>query len=103
MHILTLFSGHSFLGGRAVAHKTRTDALSILSRNVNAVVVLDFDGVSGVSHSFCDELLSPLADLLQEDVVRRVKLSNCTVGTLSDLSRVAEMHALPMPSVLKFA
>ena len=103
MHKLTLFSGHSFLGGRAVAYKTRTDALSILSSNVNAVVVLDFDGVSGVSHSFCDELLSPLADLLQDDVVRRVKLSNCTPSTLSDLSRVAEMHALPMPSVLKFA
>jgi hypothetical protein len=98
-NVLKLYSGRGFLGGRAVAHKVRTEAAMLLAADADCVVVLDFSLVDGVSHSFADELLSPLADMLSDDVKRRVSLANCSPSTLADLQSVADMHGLPMPRV----
>jgi hypothetical protein len=97
--VLKLYSGRAFLGGRAVAHRVRTEAVRLLASRSDSVVVLDFEGVDGVSHSFGDELLSPLAELLDQAVAKRVKLANCSASTLADLRSVADMHRLPMPHV----
>lgn len=98
-HVLKLYAGRAFLGGRGVAHRVRTEAVEVLTSRGDSVVVLDFDGVEGVSHSFGDELLSPLADLLDRAVPERVKLANCSASALADLQSVADMHRLPMPHV----
>lgn len=98
-NVLKLYFGRGFLGGRAVAHKVRTEAAVLLAAHEDSMVVLDFSSVDGVSHSFADELLSPLADMLSADVTRRVSLANCSPSTLADLRSVADMHGLPMPRV----
>jgi hypothetical protein len=94
--ILTVFSGREFLGGRAVAHKVRTEAERVLSANRGAIVVLDFEGVRGISHSFGDELLSSLGDFFDGEEPDRVFLANCTKDVWDDLKSVADMHDLPM-------
>ena len=98
---IPLFEGHSFLGGRVVAWRVRTKAAEYLTTNSVDVVVLDFAHVGGVSHSFADELLSPLTDLLGKKVSDRVRLMNCRPSVYSDLSSVAEMHGLEMPMAEK--
>ena len=95
--VLAVFAGREFLGGRAVAHKVRTEAERVLRSNRKAVVVLDFGRVEGISHSFGDELLSALGDLCGSRVRDRVLLANCSREVLGDLQSVAEMHNLPMP------
>lgn len=92
-----LYRGHRFLGGRGVAHEVRLAAEDLLRRDPAAVVLLDFSGVEGVSHSFADELLSPLNDLLHEAVKDRVWLVNCSDEVLEELELVAMMHGLVMP------
>lgn len=94
--VLGLYAGHEFLGGRAVAHRLRTEAERILRSDPKAIVVLDFCRVEGVSHSFGDELLSALADCLGEGTPNRVFLANCSRQVFADLNSVARMHQLPM-------
>jgi hypothetical protein len=94
---LLLYSGHSFLGGRSVAFKVRTEAEVVL-RTTSDTVVLDFDKVEGVSHSFADELLSSLTDLLGDRLCERVVLTNCQDSVYRDLESVAHMHCLSMPA-----
>jgi hypothetical protein len=96
--VFTLYRGHRFLGGRAVAHNVRRAAEAFLASNLKAAVVLDFRRVEGVSHSFADELLSPLSELLQEETRERVFLTNCSDEVLEELQLVATMHGLFMPS-----
>ena len=100
---LTLKRDHRFLGGRGVAHQVRTAAEALLRKDPPAVVVLDFAGVDGVSHSFADELLSPLSDLLHEAVRSRVLLANCSGDVREELELVAAMHGLFMPGALAAA
>jgi hypothetical protein len=99
-HVLAIYAGRAFLGGRGTAFTVRTRASDLLTSSPDAVVVLDFAGVKGVSHSFADELLSPLADLLSSDVPKRVKIANCTQTVEGGLRSVADMHELRMPQVL---
>ena len=99
-HELKLFRGHRFLGGRSVAHQVRLVAHDILENDPNALVVLDFAKVEGVSHSFADELLSPLSEYLNEDMKRRVLLANCAPEVLEELQLVADMHRLVMPGAV---
>lgn len=95
---IPLYEGCSFLGGRGVAYRVRTRAAQVLATNSHDVVVLDFAHVVGVSHSFADELLSPLTDLLGSEVPMRVRLMNCLPSVRGDLESVAEMHGLEMPA-----
>ena len=94
---LRLYRGHRFLGGRGVAHEVRLAAEDLLRCDSSTVVWLDFAGVEGISHSFADELLSPLNDLLREAVKDRVCLTNCSAEVLEELELVALMHGLFMP------
>jgi hypothetical protein len=96
---LRLFRGHRFLGGRGVAHKVRLAAEDALRSSRNTVVILDFAQVEGVSHSFADELLSPLSELLDDRCAKRVLLANCTPEVLEELEIVAMMHGLVMPGL----
>lgn len=99
-HTLTLNRGHRFLGGRGTAHAARRAAEELLGHDPSAVVVLDFSGVEGVSHSFADELLSPLSELLHEAMQHRVLLANCADDVREELELVASMHRLFMPGAL---
>ena len=94
---LPLFEGHAFLGGRGVAFRARTRAEQVLQSDPNSLVFLDCKGVDGVSHSFADELLSSLSDLLGAAVEERVSLINCISSVYDDFVSVAEMHQLHMP------
>lgn len=98
-HVFQMFQGHRFLGGRALANRVRNEACALITANPTAEVVLDFDRVEGVSHSFTDELLSPLDELLHEHVAERVFLVNCAPEVLEQLELVAMMHDLAMPGV----
>lgn len=102
-HTLTLNRGHQFLGGRGTAHAVRRAAEDLLASDASAVVVLDFAGVEGVSHSFADELLSPLSELLHEAMHHRVLLANCAADVREELELVASMHRLFMPGALAAA
>ena len=100
-HVFQMFQGHRFLGGRALANRVRNEACALISSDANAEVVLDFARVEGVSHSFADELLAPLDELLDERVAGRVLLANCAPEVLEQLEVVALMHDLAMPGVAK--
>ncbi|MBI0432213.1 STAS-like domain-containing protein [Roseomonas sp. KE0001] len=101
--VLALYAGRAFLGGRGVAFKVRTEAAASLNRSPYSTVVLDFAGVRGVSHSFADELLSPLADVLGAQVPERITITNCDGQVEGELRSVAAMHGLPFPSVRREA
>jgi len=102
-HVFPMFQGHRFLGGRALANRVRNEACALIAADPTAEVVLDFDRVEGVSHSFADELLAPLDELLREHVAERVFLANCAPEVLEQLQVVAMMHDLAMPGVAKSA
>lgn len=97
--VLTAYHGTAFLGGRAVGFKLRSEAERILSADRRAHLVLDFARVEGVSHSFADELLSPLSDMLGKATPSRVAVRNCSSDVAADLRSVADMHGLFMPFV----
>lgn len=101
--ILKLYRGHRFLGGRSVAHEVRRRAEDLLASNRSLVVVLDFSDIEGVSHSFADELLTPLSELLEEGNQERVYLRNCSSEVFEDLELIAAMHGLRMPAIHKKA
>jgi hypothetical protein len=88
-----------FLGGRAVAHRVRLEAEDFLRDVPDGVVVLDFSNVEGISHSFADELLSPLSELLGERVRERVFVEGADEEVAEILAIVARMHRLWMPTV----
>jgi hypothetical protein len=77
----------------------RLAAEDALCRDRSTVVVLDFAKVEGVSHSFADELLSPLSELLHEECAKRVQLANCASEVVEELELVAMMHGLAMPAL----
>lgn len=88
-----------FLGGRALAHDLRGRVRSALEHDRDCTVVLDLSGVEGVSHSFADELLSPLSEWLDEAFADRVILAGCSQDVLDELEAVAVLHGLFMPAV----
>lgn len=96
MYTLKLFRGNPFLGGRQVAFEVRTKAIKLL-KDETASVCLDFESVRGVSHSFSDELLSPLADELGDILKKRVVIMNCDKKVQDDLMGVAKLHSLTLP------
>jgi hypothetical protein len=96
-HRLSLFHGNEFLGGRAVAFHVRTTAEELLRADRDALVVLDFQHVVGISHSCADELLSPLSEL-GASLRSRVVIEHCSAEVYGDLASVARMHELHMPS-----
>ncbi|MCG4261381.1 STAS-like domain-containing protein [Acetobacter senegalensis] len=96
-HVLKLFSGNEFLGGRHVAFVIRTQACKFLEEHPQSKVVLDFQGVRGVSHSFSDELLSPLSDMLGAQAPDHVEIVNCDEMVEKDLKSVARLHNLHTP------
>lgn len=97
-NVLKLFSGNEFLGGRHVAFVIRTDACRMLEEAPESKVILDFQGVRGVSHSFSDELLSPLSDALGAYASDRVRIVNCDKTVEEGLKSVARLHNLNAPS-----
>lgn len=97
MHTLKLFQGTPFLGGRQVAFKVRSQAIQFLTTHPQQTLVLDFTDVRGVSHSFSDELLSPLSDLLGCTTSSRVIVTHCDEMVRDGLQGVAELHDLHLP------
>ena len=93
-----LYRGQSFLGSRGTANGVRTAAEDALRLNPVATVILDFDGVEGVSHSFTDELLAPLSELLGPDMKSRVLAINCDPQVWESMTAVCKMHGLTMPA-----
>jgi hypothetical protein len=73
------------------------EAESVLRSAYQRVVLFDFSGVTGVSHGFADELLTPLNELESEDLARRVVFWNCGARVREALELVAELHHLKLP------
>lgn len=90
---------HSFLGGRGLGRDLRDRIEFVLRSDVQASVALDLAGVQGVSHSFADELLSPLSEWLGDNFADRVILANCSPAVVAEFELVAAMHDLFMPAV----
>jgi len=99
MKRLQMFSGNDFLGSRGKAHTARKKVEKALKSHPMSGVVLDFKGVAGMSHSFTDELLSPLDEMLGNDMSRRVSLVRCAKGVRDAVELVCEMHGLRPPKV----
>ena len=97
----TLFRGHPFLGGRGSANAVRTAAEDALRADPSGLVILDFAGVKGVSHSFTDELLAPLSELLGSQMCRRVVVRHCAPAVWDAMQAVCEMHSLTLPAAEK--
>jgi hypothetical protein len=91
--------GHTFLGGRGLARDLREEVEALLRADPTGTVVLDLSGVEGVSHSFADELLSPLSEWLEEELEDRVVLANGSPDVLAEIQAVGAMHDLFLPSV----
>jgi hypothetical protein len=95
--VFEMFRGSRFLGGRGVANEVRNLVADLLHADPTATAVLDFARVEGVSHSFADELLAPLSELLDNRLAERVLLTNCAAEVWEELEVVALMHDLAMP------
>lgn len=100
MQVVKMFRDGRFLGGRGLANEVRNQLADTLERDPRSVVTLDFSCIEGVSHSFADELLTPLSELLGEAFAERVLLVNCAPDVLKGLKVVAEMHELTMPGLV---
>ena len=90
--------GCNFLGSRGTANTIRCEAEDALRARPDTVVVFDFFGVHGISHSFTDELVAPLSDLLGSTFSRRAVFENCTPEVQEAVELVCEMHGLYRPS-----
>jgi len=96
-HVLKFKAENAFLGGRQVALDLRSRAIAVLANQAESVAI-DFSGVRGVSHSFADELLSPLSEMLGQSLSRRVTITCCDPEVEEDLRSVAGLHGLYLPS-----
>ena len=88
---------HSFLGGRGTANSARNEVLKLFRGSAKTVVQLDFSGVEDVSHSYADELLSPLSDYLGERMQDRLVFMNCAKEVRETFRLVGKMHGLNLP------
>ena len=95
--VVEMFRGNRFLGGRGVANEVRNLVGDLLRADPMATAVLDFARVEGVSHSFADELLAPLSELLDDRLAERVLLTNCAPEVWAELEVIALMHDLVLP------
>ncbi len=95
---LKMYAGAPFLGGRGSAHSTRLAVERLMAENPGLVVFLDFTGVTGVSHSYADELLTPLSELFAAEPGKHVVFTNCPETVLETFSLVCSMHGLPTPA-----
>lgn len=95
--VFRIFQGNEYLGGRITAFKIRSEIEKEYRENHELFFVLDFEKVLGVSHSFADELLSPLHDLWEKDVDKFVIITNCSPSLKEDLESVANLHSLYIP------
>jgi hypothetical protein len=92
-----IFFDVPFLGSRNTARRIRM-AITAISHGVSVQrALVDFSGVSGVSHSFADELLTPLTEQFGTDLSNRVSFVNCTDPVERAFGVVADMHGLKLP------
>lgn len=89
--VLRMLNGSDFLGSRKRALVILERVEEELTRPRARKVVLDFAGVSGMSHSFTDELLSRLDELAAERSVE-VVFVNCTPAVAEAVELVSDMH-----------
>jgi hypothetical protein len=86
-----------FLGSRNTARRLRM-AITATSHGLAVQrALVDFSGVSGISHSFADELLTPLTEQFGNDLFNRVSFVNCADSVERAFGVVADMHGLQLP------
>ena len=90
-----------FPGGRGWANEVGNRVGGLLQRDAKAIVVLDVSRVEGVSHSFADERLAPLSELLERGSVTRGLSAHCPSEVREELALAASMCGLAMPGVAK--
>jgi anti-sigma regulatory factor (Ser/Thr protein kinase) len=86
-----------FLGSRNTARRLRLVVSAACGGQNGCRVLVDFSGVSGVSHSFADELLSPLSEQFGTELSNRVSFVNCADSVERVFGVVADMHGLKLP------
>jgi STAS-like domain of unknown function (DUF4325) len=85
------------LGSRNTARRLSLAILAAPAGRAVRRVLVDFSGVSGISH-FADELLSPLSEEFGKDFAKRVSFVNCANSVERAFGVVADMHGLQLPS-----
>jgi hypothetical protein len=96
---VAVFEGFSILGARSAAHRVRSQVEAALDSSPAVVVILNFQGVDGVAHSYADELLAPLAWRFADKLSDRVTLSNCTPTVWDEIQSVMSLHDMPLPRI----
>ena len=89
--------GADFLGSRARASSIIMDVERLLVAHPYGKIEADFSGISGMSHSFTDELLTGLGELLTSEMTSRVEFSNCGPRVQETIELVCDMHGLNLP------
>ena len=87
-----------FLGSRNTARRLSLAILAAPAGRAVRRVLVNFSGVSGISHGFADELLSPLSEQFGKDLAKRVSFVNCANSVERAFGVVADMHGLKLPS-----
>lgn len=96
---IVLYQGFDFLGGRGTANRTRLRIAELLKKERDAKIKLDFANVSGVSHSFADELITPLVEEFGDQVWARLHFKNCSESVVQVLQFFARLHSVSLPTL----
>ncbi len=96
--VFSMFKGYQFLGGRGTANTVRVAAQTELATNREMTVLFDFADITGVSHSFTDELIAPLSEVLGEEMPHRVIVCNAVPLVRDTIEAVCDMHRLNRPA-----
>ncbi len=89
--IIILNKKGEFLGSRELGSEIRYEINTQLSSSLN--VIINFEGIKGVSHSFTDELIGKLIDELSVDEFKkRIKFQNAIPEIVPILRYVINNH-----------
>lgn len=87
----------TFLGTRFLGQSVREEVLSACHSFDR--VVIDFEGVTEVSHSFADECFGELIEVLGPEQFRKqIRFKNAAGETASLLKLVMARHTHPVPA-----
>jgi hypothetical protein len=86
-----------FLGSRNTGRRLWLTISAALKDQAVRRALIDFSGISGISHGFADELLSPLSERLGKSLANRVSFVNCANAVERTFGVVADMHGLQLP------
>ncbi len=94
-----VFSGADFLGSRGKANSIVQEVRKLLEAYPHGNIEIDFSDISGMSHSFTDELLTALNEVLQDEITDRIIITNCGPRARETVELICDMHRLRCPQL----